>query len=209
IFSDSKSVVTALQNLETRNTIIRNIIELNAILNCGEKEILYSWIPSHANIEGNEKVDSAAKLVSTSTSESNDVPILYQDLQNYLTKATIELWNEEWKNSRLTKLHTIRNSINDANPAWLLNRKDQVKLTRIKIGHTNWSHSHLITKKEPNNCDICGIQNSIDHILITCPKYNMIRIQHNLPNSLTMLQKEDSSKRAINFLKDIGLYHLL
>ncbi|KOC62691.1 hypothetical protein WH47_05250, partial [Habropoda laboriosa] len=95
IFSDSKSVVTALQNLETRNTIIRNIIELNAILNCGEKEILYSWIPSHANIEGNEKADSAAKLVSTSTSESNDVPILYQDLQNYLTKAAIESWNEE------------------------------------------------------------------------------------------------------------------
>ncbi|KOC61417.1 hypothetical protein WH47_06584, partial [Habropoda laboriosa] len=84
-------------------------------------------------------------------------------------------------------------------------RKDQVKLTRIRIGHTNWSHSHLIIKKEPNNCDICGIQNSIDHILITCPEYNMKRIQH----LLTMLQKEDSSKRAINFLNDIGLYHLL
>lgn len=54
-FSDSQSVLMVLRNLENRNIIIRNIIELNEILNYG-KEILYSWISSHINVESNEKL---------------------------------------------------------------------------------------------------------------------------------------------------------
>ncbi|XP_053989675.1 uncharacterized protein LOC128882131 [Hylaeus volcanicus] len=209
IFSDSKSVILALQNCESSDTIIRNIIELNATLSQNGKEILYSWIPSHVNIEGNEKADIAAKAAVSSTAEISNYSVSYKDLQKFFIKAITDWWNEEWKHSKPTKLHKIRDNINEIHPAWRLNRKDQVKLTRLRIGHTSWSHSYLITKTEPNNCDTCRTQNSIEHILVTCLKYNTIKTQFELPNSLSVLREENSGKQTLSFLKDIGLYHLI
>ncbi|XP_043262527.1 uncharacterized protein LOC122403220 [Colletes gigas] len=125
ILTDSKSVLLALQNLETNNTVIQNIIELNETLKRDKREVLYSWIPSHIGIEGNEKADTAAKLASSSTAITKCEQATHQDIQKHCTKAQTEVWNEEWRNSRPTKLHKVRNNIHDFNPALLLNRKDQ------------------------------------------------------------------------------------
>ncbi|XP_076623123.1 uncharacterized protein LOC143342788 [Colletes latitarsis] len=206
ILTDSKSTLLALQNLETNNTVIQNIIET---LKRDKREVLYSWIPAHISIEGNEKADKAAKLASSSTTIMKYEQATHQDIQKHYTKALTEVWNEEWRNSRPTKLHKVRNNIYDFNPALLLNRKDQVKTTRLRIGHSSWTHSYLITKTEPNSCNTCNVQNTIEHILTICPKYNMKRIQHKLQNSLTNLREIDSCKQVLNFLKDIKVYQLL
>ena len=210
IFSDSKSVILAIQDLATKNPIIQNIIEMNVKLKDLKKDVWISWIPAHIGIKGNEEADSAAKLACcNNTSTTSDKPVVSKDLQNFLVKAITETWNEEWKNSRFTKLHEIRNSTNDYNPALALSRRDQTVLTRTRIGHTNWSHSHLLYKSEPELCENCGISNSIKHILTVCPKYSSQRSQHNLPNSLGMLQEKESARKVLSFLKDIGLYHVI
>ncbi|XP_043257979.1 uncharacterized protein LOC122400522 [Colletes gigas] len=209
ILTDSKSTLLALQNLETNNSVIQNIIELNETLKRDKREVLYSWVPAHIGIEGNEKADTAAKLASSSTAIMKYEQATHQDLQKYCTKALTGVWNEEWRNSRPTKLHKVRNNIYDFNPALPLNRKDQVKTTRLRIGHSSWTHSYLITKTEPNSCDICNVENTIEHILTICPKYNMKRIQHKLQNSLTILREIDSCKKVLNLLKDIKVCQLL
>ncbi|XP_076386029.1 uncharacterized protein LOC143264125 isoform X1 [Megachile rotundata] len=155
-------------------------------------------IPSHTGIRGNEKADSTAKLASFNATLANYEYIDHRDFQKYCIKVLMETWNEEWRNSSPTKLHDVRNNINDSNPAVQFNRKDQVKITRLRIGHSNWTRSHLITKTEPNICDICDIQNTIEHILVTCPKYNTKRIQHKLPNSLNVLREIDSCKKVLD-----------
>ena len=183
---------------------------MNVKLKDLKKDVWISWIPAHIGIKGNEEADSAAKLACcNNTSTTSDKLVVSKDLQNFLVKAITETWNEEWKNSRFTKLHEIRNSTNDYNPALALSRRDQTVLTRTRIGHTNWSHSHLLYKSEPELCENCGISNSIKHILTVCPKYSSQRSQHNLPNSLGMLQEKESARKVLSFLKDIGLYHVI
>jgi hypothetical protein len=58
ILTDLKNVVPVLPDLETDNTIIRNIIEMTVTLlvRCGQKDILYSWMSSHVDIKSSEKV---------------------------------------------------------------------------------------------------------------------------------------------------------
>ncbi|XP_076385697.1 uncharacterized protein LOC143264087 [Megachile rotundata] len=95
ILSDSKSVLLALQKVETNNTIIQNIIELNETLKQDQKEVLYSWIPSHTGIRGNEKADSTAKLASSNSTLANYEYIDHRDFQKYCIKVLMETWNEE------------------------------------------------------------------------------------------------------------------
>lgn len=56
-------------------------------------------------------------------------------------------------------------------------RKDQV--TRLRIGHTNWTYSYYINRTDPNTCDFFKL-----HLTITCSKYNIKKVQHDSTNSL-------------------------
>ena len=176
-----------------------------------QKNILFSWILSHVGIKGNEDADAAEKQEASDPNASTSIlgPALYKDLQKYFKKSYSSILERRMGKFKTTTLHQIRKNINDIRPAMCLNRKDQVNLTRVRIGHTNWTHSYLITKTEPNTCDSCGVQNSVRHILTTCPKYSRKRAEHNLQNSLNMLQNEDSSEKVLTVLKDIGLYSLI
>ena len=64
IFSDSLSSLEAigLSGFKLEIDIVQNIIQdYTHLANCGKKIIL-CWIPSHVNIRGNERADTAAKL---------------------------------------------------------------------------------------------------------------------------------------------------
>ena len=60
IFSDSLSVLKAMNHTISKNPQIRKLLE-----KCHEllvnKEIVLCWIPSHMGIQGNEMVDQQAK----------------------------------------------------------------------------------------------------------------------------------------------------
>ena len=57
IYTDSKSVLLALQNRDTSSPLITKLLnKLNTLSN-----IIFTWIPSHIGIQGNEKADKAAK----------------------------------------------------------------------------------------------------------------------------------------------------
>lgn len=56
IFSNSKSVLLAIQNLESNNSIIQNIIKMNVKLKNINKNVFFSRIPVHIGIKDNEKI---------------------------------------------------------------------------------------------------------------------------------------------------------
>ena len=60
IFSDSLSVLKAMNHTSSKNPQIQKLLE-----KCHElltyKEIVFCWIPSHIGIQGNEMVDKQAK----------------------------------------------------------------------------------------------------------------------------------------------------
>ena len=64
IFSDSKSVVTALKKLESHNTIIQSIMKINSKLARTNRSLVL-LDPSTCRRQINKDADSTAKLVSS------------------------------------------------------------------------------------------------------------------------------------------------
>ena len=44
-------------------------------------------------------------------------------------------------------------------------RKEQVILNRLLIGHTHLTHSYLLNKEQPPNCNYCKSLLTVEHIL--------------------------------------------
>ena len=60
IFSDSFSVLQALNHTSSKNPHIQNILQKHHTIS-KYKTIVYCWIPSHIGIRNNERVDKKAK----------------------------------------------------------------------------------------------------------------------------------------------------
>jgi len=61
IFSDSMSSLEAVSGFKLEIDIVQNIIKDYSHLTNSGKPIILCWIPSHVNICGNERADTAAK----------------------------------------------------------------------------------------------------------------------------------------------------
>lgn len=106
-----------------------------------------------------------------------------------------------------SKLREIRESLFESNPTTAFNRRDQVVLTRLRIGHTNMSHIHLITKEDKKKCNECDEPLSVKHLFL-CPNYvNQRRKQQISSNMKETLNNEESCKKFIKYLKDINVYN--
>ncbi|XP_076678214.1 uncharacterized protein LOC143374169 [Andrena cerasifolii] len=203
ILTDSMSAIDAITDSSKGDHITQELQETLYILKNRGKEIILIWIPSHVGIEGNEKADSLAKSACSLPVPDVPISVHYNDLKTPIRIAVQALWDEEWKTGKTTKLHLIRKDIPERNRICLENRKDQVTLTRLRIGHTHLTHPHLITQNEPTECDVCKVRVTIQHILVECVKYSANRNQHKIgtdPNTFN---------NVLNFLEDIGIRQLI
>ena len=52
-----------------------------------------------------------------------------------------------------------------------MDRSTQVKLTRLRIGHTLVTHAHLMTmpRTGPAECSNCNVELTVKHMLQDCP----------------------------------------
>ena len=94
----------------------------------------------------------------------------------------------------------------------IINRKDEVIINRLRIGHTRLTHSfRMENRPHPPLCDQCEGDHelTVKHILIDCRFLKIIRRQHYDVTDLNQLFKTVSSKRILDFVKDIGLYNSL
>jgi len=95
-----------------------------------------------------------------------------------------------WK----TKLHNITT------------RRDEVVLHRIRIGHTYLTHSYLLKQENSPDCSTCKCLLTVQHILLECPNYNLIRVKYFQATTLYDLFNKVSLVHIINYLKEIKLY---
>ena len=109
IFSDSHSVLKAMNHTSSKNPQFRNFLE-----KCHElltnKEIVLCWIPSHIGILGNEMVDQQAKTSLSLESISFKTP--FSNFKPSINKYILEEWLS-WNNSIGNKLLEIKPIIDE------------------------------------------------------------------------------------------------
>ncbi|XP_055924597.1 uncharacterized protein LOC129956691 [Argiope bruennichi] len=201
IYSDSRSVLTQLGHLSFHyHPIVLDILYSYHSLEKNGFDIIFCWIPSHVGIDGNEKADNIARLASTPL--NYETP--YDDIRRCVQRHIYTQWQESWSCQIGNKLYSIKPIIN----TWptIPFRQADVRLTRLRIGHTRYTHKHLLFRDPAPLCSSCRIPDSIDHILTKCPDFNPFRLYFfgTTEVDLKDLLGERPHLQLFAFLKRIG-----
>lgn len=209
IFTDSMSSIFAIQQKTPKSVLVQDIIILyNQILKLN-KCVKIAWIPSHIGIPGNEKADEAARE-ATKHPPSTDLQIPYQDFQLYLKQAINRQWKQQWSATSTSKLHQVCPTLNKEYPTKHLIRRDQVLLTRLRIGHTALTHSYILARDPPPMCVYCNSVLTVRHILIDCPSHTDHRRLCSVPNEPSIaLNDPSNSDKIVKYMKMLNMYHLM
>nr|CAI5830079.1 unnamed protein product [Callosobruchus analis] len=89
-----------------------------------------------------------------------------------------------------------------------LNGRDQVCLTRVRIGHL--TASYLLLGNNHPICDECGVSLSVNHLITLCRLYNNQRQALGLPQTLeAYFSYADTIRRLLKYLKATRIYFKL
>lgn len=204
ILSDSLSCLQSIENRNLQNPLILEILEnLDEKLISG-RNITFVWVPSHVGIAGNTAADATAKAALCLQKSNSLVP--YSDFKPLINTYAIKCWQQSWNAELDNKLHKIQNSVNSS-VQYKLARRDEVILHRLRVGHTYLTHSFLLHKELPPECDFCHLPLTVEHILITCSNHSVIRSKYFDVTSINELFEKVRPRTIVDFIREIGLYH--
>jgi len=101
IFSDSMSSLEAISGFKLEIDIVQNIVKDYTHLANSGKIIILCWIPSHVNIHGNERADTAAKSALSLPITNMKLPA--RELIPCVSKFCLN----EWQDDLVTAHHKI------------------------------------------------------------------------------------------------------
>ena len=166
------------------------------------KEIELCWIPSHIGIKGNDHADSAAKT-SWKMPIDKSFKIPYTDLKIEIKKNFIQNKLQlRWNNTPHNKLQTIKAKIGYRKSRW-----EEIILFRLRIGHTDITHSYLLRQEQPPWWVGCHTPYSVRHLLIDCIDLTPKRQYIYTVNNMKELFEHIKVDKILAFLKAVGLYN--
>ena len=124
LLTDALSVLQALRS--NRDTELNDLSTALASL-CRRHVVTLQWIPSHCNLPGSEAADSLAE--EGTTKEQVDRSTSYPEVKTILKAKQHSKWRH--KHPRYNK----------ADPYYLLTRREQVTVFRLRTGVISQNHS--------------------------------------------------------------------
>lgn len=172
-----------------------------------QKRVLLVWVPGHLGIEGNRLADLAAKSALTLSIPERSL-VTPRDISLPWKEHIKESWQAMWDESPHSKLKLIKRTIKAWKSSERNCRREEVILTRLRIGHTRTTHGYLISKDEPPKCPYCRVQLSVQHMFSDCRFYQPVLQRHKIPIDVTKALADDPSTitSVINFIRDVSLY---
>ena len=128
--------------------------------------------PSHIGIQGNDLADTAAKTALTNNISSILLPP--SDFKHDCDTYIKSLWQRQWNLDINNKLFSVKPNIG-ITALHSTFRKDDVVITRLRIGHSYYTHSYLLLGDPHPVCAHCGTNISIHHLLLDCPLFDVHR----------------------------------
>ena len=94
-------------------------------------------------------------------------------------------------------------------PDTIGNRRDEVILMRLHVGHSHFTHSFYFKREEIPMCVACDEVLSVKHILLHCADLIEIRRKHFTSVSMKQLFQDVPLDVIFNFLREINICHLI
>ncbi|MEO1419310.1 MAG: ribonuclease H family protein, partial [Bacteroidota bacterium] len=179
IYSDSQSAIQSLKPKAKPSPLAEEIIVSHNTAASQNITIDFCWVPGHIDIKGNEEADVAAKNAALNNNlPTNGKPILHTDMRKPIREAINKAWLNEWLNldREGAKLREIKHSTSKWDSSYYKNRRMETTISRLRIGHTNLTHSYLMQgQANPPVCDRCNQPITVKRILLECRKFTTIQ----------------------------------
>ena len=142
------------------------VIRKCVFFNLAKKDIVFCWVPNHNGIKGNEKADFAAKSALDLSRTKVGVP--YSHFKHCISQYILSTWQDDWNGADANKLHYVNPVLGDWQSSYRQCRKDGVVLSRARIGYTHLTHTYILRKYQPPQCEHCQCIPTVRHILVEC-----------------------------------------
>lgn len=210
ILSDSFSGIQAITSPKPIHPIAMEIKNLIYNLTSTQNlKIKLCWIPGHTGIVGNEMVDALTKRVEGLNIEINKIPKV--DLDQISKKVVFNIWGQKWDSTINNKLRLVKADIKPLKTSNQDSRKNEIALTRLRIGHSNITNSYIWKKEHPPVCETCNTQLTVKHILIDCTKFRHIRAKLQLDNNINTVLNDDPKnvEKLLQFLTESDILNCI
>jgi len=138
------------------------------------------WVPSHIGISRYEIASKSADIATKTNLHPTITNIQANNINIYIRNKINMTWQSYWDSvppfnelKKIKKWHYLHN----------LNRRKQVTLPRVRIGHSVLTHSFLISKYPIPICNKCQEELTIQHIILSFPDLQNIRNTLSIPNN--------------------------
>ena len=163
--------------------------------------VRFCWVPSHCGIDGNERVDQLAK----ETLDQDIDPLAsvhYTDMKPMVqTKWDVSVHGRD--------LYLLKPTLGPPKKFQHLTRAEEVVITRLRIGHTKATKSHILSRGLPTGCHHCGQTLTIDHMLLECALLQECRDEYYTVDSLNAFFETIPETCIVEFLREVGFFYLI
>lgn len=180
ICTDSMAALTSLMSgkSESRQDLIFEVLQ--GLFRARQLGVLvfFLWVPAHVGVDGNEEVDKLAKKALKHPQIEINVSLSKSEIKRLIAIEISKKWQKIWNNdSKGRHLYQIQERVGNERKRYG-NRKKDVIITRLRIGHTALNYSlYKIGKHDTGKCDNCGELETVQHILLECAAYERERQQ--------------------------------
>ena len=208
-YSDSMSCLQAIEGEDMENPIICHIMNLLWALSDKGTCVGFCWVPSHCGIEGNEVVDQLAK--KTLDHDINPLTTVhYADLKPLVNSYIEQEVQTKWDVSIHGRdLYLVKPTLGPPKKFQHLTRAEEVVITRLRIGHTKATKSHILSRGPPTTCQHCGQTLTLEHMLLECTVLQHSRDEYYTADSLGTLFETVPEACIVEFLREAGLFYLI
>ena len=173
VYCDLRSTLEAIRKFNSFHPLVQKVQEWLFRISCRHKSVRFCWVPSHVGIHGNELADREAKYAALSGDITFD-KLPPSDLKGPIWSYVLGKWQERCASPLLAnnkKYKSIRSHITPWYSSFHSNRRIEVILTRLRIGHTYFSHNFILKGNNAPVCAHCDRLLSVEHVLVRCSKF--------------------------------------
>ena len=152
---------------------------------------------------GNHRADTAAKSALDLTPDKYNIP--YTNLKPKMNNFLHKKWQQHWNRNTNNKLFQVKPFLREWRLAFWKSWKEQVTITRLRIGRSRLMHSFILKQEQQPRCSTCQMPCTIKHVL-ECKAFNDTRKHYFHANIMKDLFKNVHMDDVLSFLKEIGLY---
>ena len=99
------------------------------------------------------------------------VGVPHNDFKHHINQYILFTWHNDWIGVVAHKLHSVKPVLGYWQSSYRRCRKDTIVLLRARIGHTHLTHSYILKKDPPPQCEHCKCILTVRHILVECSHF--------------------------------------